>query len=46
MRRAARGGKPIGGDGVMAFWVIGGEYGDATFTAPAQGAQMERLGMR
>jgi hypothetical protein len=28
----------------MAYWVVGGEYRDATFTAPAQGAQMEHLG--
>ena len=28
----------------MAYWVVGGEYRDATFTEMASGAQKERLG--
>jgi hypothetical protein len=44
MRRAARSGKLIGSDGIMAYWVVGGEYRDATFTEMAPGAQPERLG--
>jgi hypothetical protein len=44
MRRAARSSKLIGSDGVMAYWVVGGEYRDATFTEMAPGAQKERLG--
>jgi Domain of unknown function (DUF4170) len=44
MRRAARSGKLIGSNGVMAYWVVGGEYRDATFTEMAPGAQKERLG--
>ena len=28
----------------MAYWVVGGEYRDATFTEMAPGAQKERLG--
>jgi hypothetical protein len=28
----------------MAYWVIGGEYRDGTFSELAPGAQLERLG--
>jgi len=28
----------------MAYWVVGGEYRDATFTEMAPGAQKESLG--
>jgi hypothetical protein len=28
----------------MSYWVVGGEYRDATFTEMAPGAQKERLG--
>jgi hypothetical protein len=28
----------------MAYWVVGGEYGDASFTELAPGASQERLG--
>jgi hypothetical protein len=44
MRRVAHSGKRIGGERVMAYFVVGGEYRDATFTEMAPGAQMERLG--
>ena len=44
MRRAAGGGKLIGSDWFMAYWVIGGEYHDASFAALASGTQGERLG--
>jgi hypothetical protein len=34
----------IGAPTVTRYWVVGGEYADATFTQPAAGKTLERLG--
>lgn len=44
MRSTAQAGKLIGAYGIMAYWVVGGEYRDASFGETMPGAQLERLG--
>lgn len=34
----------VGPTAVTRYWVVGGEYADSSFTAPAAGKTLERLG--